>query len=238
MTFKKVVKTHIYEIVVEQIKAEIDAGSLAPGTRLPSERDLAEQFGVSRPSIREAMRVLEVMGYVEIKTGQGMFVCEVDPNEERTKVLLSMLDQDENVVQLLEVREIFEPQIVYLAAQSATERDIQVLEDILARMDRHTKAGKSTVSDNIDFHLAIARSVDNQVLFQVQKLLLKASKDAVVRYFQVPGRESKSLIGHREILDAIIAHDPEKARTLMFQHLRTRFAVPNGHVDDDEIEDL
>lgn len=228
---EKIEKTKIYEAAVDQIRAQIENGTWKPGSRLPSERELAEQLGIGRPSIREAMRVLEVMGLVQIKTGQGIFVSEPDPNVKRSKVLLSMLEEDDYVVDLLEVREILEPQIAYLAAQSATDRDIEVLQEILARMEKRANQGESTADDNIDFHLAIARSVDNKVLFQVQKLLLRSSRDAVVRYFEVPGRDSKSLVGHHEILNAIKAHNPEQARKLMFEHLRARFSVPNANSD-------
>jgi GntR family transcriptional repressor for pyruvate dehydrogenase complex len=227
---EKVKKTQTYEIVVDRIKTEIEKGAWKPGTSLPSERILAEQLGVSRPSVREALRVLEVMGYVEIKPGQGIFAKEPDQNEKSSRALLSMLEQDDNVLEVLEIREIFEPQIAFLAAESATERDIEVMEEIIKRMDEHLKAGESTVNDNIDFHLAIARTVNNKVLYQVQKILLKASKDAVTRYYEVPGRDNRSIIGHKEILKAIKDHNAEIAKQLMFDHLRTRLSAPNGRI--------
>ncbi len=199
---------------------------------MPSERELADQLGVGRPSIREAMRALEVMGYIEIRQGKGMFVAEPTQSEKRVKILQSMLREDAYVVDLLEVREIFEPQIAFLAAQSATDVDIAEMEKIIERMEKHAKAGESSVDDNIDFHLAIAKSVDNQVLYQVQKLLLKSSKDIVTRYFDVPGRKKYSLAGHYEILKAIKERNPEQAKQVMLTHLRSRFAEPdnnNGH---------
>jgi GntR family transcriptional repressor for pyruvate dehydrogenase complex len=228
MMLEKVKKTQTYEIVVDRIKTEIEKGAWKPGTNLPSERILAEQLGVSRPSVREALRVLEVMGYVEIKPGQGTFAKEPDQNEKSSRLLLSMLDQDDNVLEVLEIREIFEPQIAYLAAESATDRDIKVMKEILQRMDDHMRKGESTVNDNIEFHLAIARTTNNKVLFQVQKILLKASKDAVTRYFEVPGRDNRSVIGHKQILTAIEDHDAESAKQFMFEHLRTRLSAPNG----------
>jgi GntR family transcriptional repressor for pyruvate dehydrogenase complex len=226
---KKIEKTKIYEIAVNQIKDQIENGTWVVGSRLPSERVLAEKLGVGRPSIREALRVLEVMGYIEIKPGQGNFVTKPNSDDRRAKVLQSMLQEDANVVELLEVREILEPQIAYLAAQSASEKDIHVLEGILDQMDKHNNRGESTFEDNIEFHLAIARSVDNKVLFQVQKLLLKSSRETVARYFQVPGRNAKSLVGHRVILDAIRDGNSELARDLMLQHLRARLIEPNNN---------
>lgn len=237
MMLEKVKKTQTYEIVVDRIKSEIDKGTWKPGVSLPSERVLAEQLGVSRPSVREALRVLEVMGYVDIRQGQGTFAKEPDQNEKSSRILLSMLEQDDSVLEVLEIREIVEPQIAYLAAESATNRDIEVLEEIIKRMNEHVKTGESTVTDNIDFHLAIARSVKNNVLFQVQKILLKASKDAVARYFEVPGRDNRSIIGHVQILNAIKDHNAEAAKQLMFDHLRTRLSTPNGRIGKNQSEE-
>ena len=236
LMLEKVKKTQTYEIVVDRIKNEIEEGSWKPGTGLPSERILAEQLGVSRPSVREALRVLEVMGYVEIKPGQGTFAKEPDQNEKSSRLLLSMLTQEDNVLEVLEIREIFEPQIAYLAAESAINRDILVMEEIIERMDAHMRAGESTVNDNIDFHLAIARTTKNKVLYQVQKILLKASKDAVMRYFEVPGRDNKSVIGHKQILTAIKDRDADLAKQLMFEHLRTRLSAPNGKFSTENVE--
>jgi|LDZU01.1.fsa_nt_gi GntR family transcriptional repressor for pyruvate dehydrogenase complex len=223
----RIEKVKIYEAAVDQIKSQIENQVWSVGDQLPSERDLAEQLGVGRPSIREALRVLEVMGYVEIRPGQGTFVCARDAAQGGAQLLQSMLQEDEHVVELFEVREMFEPQIAYLAAQSATDQDISELEEILQRMEENTRKGFSGVNENIEFHLAIAKSVDNHVLFEMQQLLLKSSKEPVDRYFKVPGRFGKSLVGHREILEAIREHNAEKARVLMLDHLRTRFTVPN-----------
>jgi len=225
----RIEKIKIYEAAVDQIKAQIENGTWAVGDRLPSERELAEQLGVGRPSIREALRVLEVMGFVEIRSGQGTFVSVRNSTKRGAQVLQSMLQEDEYVVELLEVREMFEPQIAYLAAQSATDEDIARMEEILRRMEESTRRGSSGVDENIEFHLAIAKAVDNHVLYEMQQLLLKSSKEPVQRFFEVPGRFGKSLVGHHEILEAIKNHDPEQARTCMLNHLRTRFMVPNGN---------
>jgi GntR family transcriptional repressor for pyruvate dehydrogenase complex len=221
-------KTKVYEAIVEQIREHIEGGIWPEGTQLPSERELAEQLNIGRPSVREALRVLEVMGLVEIRQGQGTFVAARSNQSRPMRLLESMLQEDSHVVELLEVREFFEPQIAYLAAQSATEDDIRSMEDILQRMETVIATGETGVDENIEFHLALTEAVGNRVLLQVHQLLLHLSRDPVERFFQVPGRLFKSLEGHYEVLRAIKERNPEQAQQRMLEHLRTRFAVPNS----------
>lgn len=223
---KPIEKTRVYEAAVDQIKDQIEGGEWPAGTQLPSERELAEQLGIGRPSVREALRVLEVMGLIEIRPGQGSFVSERSPGAQQMQLLQSMLREDEYVVELLEVRELLETQIASLAAQSATEDDIECMEEILEQMKESVSDGGTGADENVEFHLALTRAVGNRVLFEVHQLLLKLSRDPVERFFQVPGRLTRSLEGHREILDAIKERNPHKAQQAMLTHMRTRFAVP------------
>lgn len=220
-------KTKVYEAIVEQIKAHIESGVWPEGTQLPSERELAEQLNIGRPSVREALRVLEVMGLIQIRPGQGTFVTERSKQSQQIQLLESMLQEDNHVVELLEVREFFEPQIALIAAQSATDEDIRRLEGILERMEKAVAEGGTGVDENIEFHLALTKAVGNRVLLQIHQLLLYLSRDPVERFFKVPGRLTRSLEGHREILAAIKERDPHKAQQSMLEHLRTRFAVPD-----------
>lgn len=224
----KIEKTKIYEEAVDQIKKQITNGTWKPGARIPSERELAEQLGIGRPSIREALRVLEVMGLIEIRLGQGTFIARGDGSKKHQQLLEDMLHEDDYVVDLLEVREVIEPQIAFLAAQNANDEDIHALEEIIARMEQKRAAGEKDVEDNLEFHLTLAQAIENRVLYEVMKLLLENSKDILQRYFEVPGRMRKSISGHREILNAIKDHNPQKAQQAMLEHLRTRFTVPNG----------
>jgi len=225
---KPIEKTKVYEAAVEQIKAQIEGGDWPAGTQLPSERELAEQLMIGRPSVREALRVLEVMGLIEIRPGQGSFVIERSPEAQQMELLQSMLQEDGYVVELLEVRELLEPDIASLAAQSATEDDIRFMEETLERMESKFRQGETGADENIEFHLALAKAVGNRVLYEVQGLLLKLSRDSVERFFRVPGRLTRSLEGHREILEAIKERNPHEARQAMLAHMRTRFAVPGS----------
>jgi GntR family transcriptional repressor for pyruvate dehydrogenase complex len=225
---KPIQKTKVYEAIVEQIKANIENGVWPEGTQLPSERELAEQLNIGRPSVREALRVLEVMGLIEIRQGQGTFVMERSTQSKQIQLLESMLQEDNHVVELMEVREFFEPQIALIAAQSATEEDIRRLERILEQMEKVVEDGGTGVDENIEFHLALTKAIGNRVLLQVHQLLLYLSRDPVEQFFQVPGRLARSLEGHREVLQAIKERNPQQAQQRMLEHLRTRFAVPDS----------
>jgi len=225
-------KTKVYKAAVEQIKAAIESGDWPPGTQLPAERELADQLNIGRTSVREALRVLEVMGLVEIHPGQGTYVALHSNQAQPIELLQSMLQEDVHVVELLEMRELLEPQIAYMAAQSATTEDITCLAEILERMESSLAARQSGVEENIEFHLALTRAAGNRVLLQFHQLFFELSRDSIERFFQVPGRAEESLAGHRELLQAISEHKPEEARQRMLAHLRSRFAVPRPAVSE------
>jgi GntR family transcriptional repressor for pyruvate dehydrogenase complex len=223
-----IAKTKVYQAAVEQIAQGIENRDWLPGTQLPSERELAELLNIGRTSVREALRVLEVMDLVEIRPGQGTFVKDRTNHSQPIQLLQSMLQEDVHVVELLEIREILEPQIACMVAQSATEEDISSLEEIVDRMERSLASGESGVEENIEFHLTMTKAAGNRVLLQFHNLFFELSRDSIERFFLVPGRALESLAGHRAILQAVRERKPQEAQQKMLAHLRTRFAVPLG----------
>lgn len=233
---KPIEKTKVYAAAVEQIKAAIENGEWPRGTQLPAERELAEQLGIGRTSVREALRVLEVMGLVVIHPGLGTYVAGNSSHARPIELLQSMLQEDAHVVELLEIREILEPEIAYMAGQSAAAEDIECLAQILDRMERSLAVGLPGVDENVEFHLALTRIAGNRVLLQFHQLFFELSRDSIERFFRVPGRAAESLSGHRELLQAIREGKPQEARQKMLAHLRTRFAVPHpAGVDVDHL---
>jgi GntR family transcriptional repressor for pyruvate dehydrogenase complex len=221
-------RIRVYEAAVQQIRTHIESGEWPAGMQLPSERELADQLGIGRPSVREALRILEALDLIEIRLGQGSFVKQRSPRSQHVRLLQSMLQEDAHVVELLEVREILEPQIASLAAQCATDEDIATMEDVVRRMEAALAQGATGVEENIEFHLALTQAVGNSVLYQVHQMLLQLSRDPVARFFQVPGRMRRSLQEHRQVLEAIRGRDPQRAYQAMLGHLRARFATPNS----------
>jgi GntR family transcriptional repressor for pyruvate dehydrogenase complex len=220
-------KTKVYKAATDQIKMAIESGHWPPGTRLPAERDLAEQLDIGRSSVREALRVLEVMGMVKIRPGQGTYVRANQNQAQPIELLQSMLQEDIHVVEMLELRELLEPQIASMAAHSATKEDIESMAEILERLEGNLAEGGTGGEENLEFHLAITKAAGNHVLLHFHSLILELSQESIERFFDVPGRAAESLQGHREILEAIKRGDSQLAQKEVLDHLRRRFAVPS-----------
>jgi GntR family transcriptional repressor for pyruvate dehydrogenase complex len=223
-------RSKVYKVVFDRIKNLVDSGEWPAGMKLPPERVLAEKLAVGRPSVREAIRILEATGYIEIITGQGSFVrdrSKKDIQQEHLRLLQSMLTEDENVVDLLEVREMLEPNIAAMAAADMVQDDIENLERIMLKMEANPGNMDAVVEENINFHLALTRSTGNKVLEQMHKILLESAREPFRRFLQIPGRIEQSLDGHRQLLNAIRSRDPENARSLMLSHLRKRYVEPD-----------
>ncbi len=219
-------KTNVYEETVRQLRASVEDGTWPPGSRLPSERDLAQMLNVGRTSVREALRMLQALDLVEIRPGEGTFVkAKAAPlAEEKLRALL----QDKEVAQLYEVRELLELQTAALAVERATTEDIAAMESAVNRMADALKAGRTSIDEDIEFHLALAGAADNQVLSQILEMLCDKLRPAIELLFQVSGRPERSVAEHRAILAAIKEGEPAKSQELMRVHLLSRFTEPSG----------
>lgn len=221
---KPIEKTHVYEETVRQLEANLEDGAWPPGSRLPSERELAQVLNVGRTSVREALRMLQALDLVEIRPGEGTFVkAKAAPLAEAK---LQSLLQNREVVQLYEVRELLELQTAALAVERATPEDIAAIESAVDRMADALKAGQTCLDEDLEFHLALARASDNQVLSQILEMLCDKLRPAIDLLFQVPGRPGRSVTEHRVILAAIKEGDSAKSQELMRVHLHSRFTEP------------
>jgi GntR family transcriptional repressor for pyruvate dehydrogenase complex len=212
---KAIKKTRIYEEVVGQLHQLIDAGKLKAGDQLPSERELAETFRVSRSSVREAIKAIENEGLVMTRPGSGTFITAVNV-EAIIPSLASLLSRGKDaLIDLFEMRRLVEPGIAALAAERATPADILRLKEICTEHEQQVKHDTSAVDSDAAFHMTIGRATHNPALQQ-----LVASIVEILKSLQTPGRAHKSLASHREILGAIERHDPELARQAMQQHIQ------------------
>jgi len=219
-SFESVKRNRLYEEVARQIESMIHE-QMQPGDRLPPERELAERFGVSRSSIRDAIRRLESIGLVEPRQGSGTVVREVSGEHVATP-LTSILRQKQTLVsELIEVRKILEPPLAARAATHASEEEIAEMQEILARQAERTRAGQPGIEEDSEFHYAIALAADNSVVLKVVDVLMDLLRETRARSLQVAGRPQKSLAAHRRILNAIKRHDPDAASQAMHQHLQT-----------------
>jgi GntR family transcriptional regulator, transcriptional repressor for pyruvate dehydrogenase complex len=208
----------VYEAVAEQIERLI-LTKLKPGDKLPSERELTDVLRVSRSSIRDAIRSLELVGLVEPRQGAGTIVCEPRDDSATNPFAEALKHKHDMVGELLDFRKMIEPPLAARAAQHVRPEDIVKLEEILRRQEAKLAADDLAVAEDAEFHYAIAMASGNSVLLKVQDFLMDLLRDTRQRALQVPGRSQKSLNGHRRILEAIKRHDAEAASAAMCRHI-------------------
>lgn len=223
MDLKPIKTRKIYEEIVEQIRQLVKEGQLKAGDRLPSERELAERLQVSRASLREALTALEIMGLLEVRSGDGNYVREINI-ESVVAPLAWVLSMEKDVVlELLEVRKILEVQAAGIAAERITEEGIGELEAALNKMkiDLETK----DLGEEADqrFHFAIARATNNKILIRLMDTISDTMQQTLQtsRKKLYTGKDTPKRLycEHERIFDAIKKRDSVEANKQMLEHL-------------------
>jgi GntR family hexuronate regulon transcriptional repressor len=206
----------LYQQVASAIMASILSGKYAPGERLPSERDLATAFGVSRPTIREAMISLEIRGLAEVRHGSGIYVSDQPGADEGG-------DLDIGAFELTEARRLFVGVAAAWAATTISDGSLDQLETIVAEMQDENARNQQDWTADRRFHIAIARATRNTAIATViEHLLDMRHKSPLCVYMLERARRvgvQPRVSEHRRILDALRKHDPKTARTAMRDHL-------------------
>ncbi len=221
--FEPVRPTRVSEQVAHQIKALILSGQLEPGTRLPPERDLAQQFGLSRMTLRDALRALESRGFIRVKVGArgGVFASIPEPQQVTEFFADFLRAHDVGFRALAEARLIVEPEVAALAAQRATASDLEAMEQALAEARASHAAGDPYfIPHSVRFHTALAEAAKNPVLLCVVNSFRALFHEALSRLLPDPEMSRKALEDHGRILEAVRARDPDRARALMHAHLQ------------------
>jgi GntR family transcriptional regulator, transcriptional repressor for pyruvate dehydrogenase complex len=217
--FEAVRKTKLYEGVTRQIERLISEGSLKPGDKLPSERELAEMFQVSRTSLRDGIRHLELLGLLEARHGKGTIVRDVSADSLVNPLASMLVRKRQLVAELLDVRKMLEPPLAARAATNASPEEIVDLENILRRQGAKVRRGELAIEEDSEFHYNIARAAKNSVVMKVLDVLIDLLRKTRERSLQVGGRLRRSFAGHRQILRAIQRRDASAAETAMRHHL-------------------
>jgi GntR family transcriptional repressor for pyruvate dehydrogenase complex len=219
MTIKKIKYHRVYEDVIEQIENLILEGNLAPGDVLPTERELAQAFGISRGTLREAFRILEREGLIETRPGGGRFLSKnLNKAEDKSRIIENI--ERATIIELLEAREIFETGIVELAAKRATEQDILEIETALEKWGKIDSDSDDPTSPDQAFHLSIAKATHNVVLVNLIDLHMDLLQKTLNKTVDIPGRKDEVYKEHFNILQAIKEKDPSKAREAILYHLK------------------
>jgi GntR family transcriptional repressor for pyruvate dehydrogenase complex len=213
----------LYEQIVSQIEQRIEKGELKVGDQLPSERELAEQFAVSRTAVREAVKALREKGLVEILAGRGTFITNGTTDKIRNSLGLLMkfgtINGDANLV---EVREILEPEIAAIAATRITDEYIVAMQDAVNIMEVATasKDSETFVEADLDFHLALAEATQNPIIPALMDSVIDLLREQRKRTGNVSGGLARGQHHHKLILDAVTKRDSQAARQAMYNHLQ------------------
>jgi GntR family transcriptional repressor for pyruvate dehydrogenase complex len=216
--------------VADMMLETILSNRLKVGDRLPSERELGEQFGVSRTVVREAVRALVAKGVIEVRSGSGLRVAAVNASAVSESMSLYLRGGALDFEKVHEVRALLEAHIAALAAERATDDDIARLRAIDTRMREETADVEAAAHDDLEFHRLIARATHNELFL----LLLDSIGSSLIdirRSNLASGSTSMTLNQHEAILDRIAAHDPEGARAAMRAHLEGVVSFWREHVE-------
>jgi DNA-binding FadR family transcriptional regulator len=223
----------LYRQIAGQLRALISQGELAVGSRLPAERDLARQLGVSRPSVREALIAMEVEGWVEVRTGSGVYVLDRSSQASRVAARSPQIPADEwGPLELIRARRVIEGEIAAIAATEANRQHVTAMGKALAMMQGDADRGILPLEGDRAFHTAIVESCGNVVLIETVQRFWDSRRgplfERLVGYFETLDSWRAAIAEHEAILLAIRSHDPAAARLAMHQHMdnsHTRFSV-------------
>ena len=225
MAYKKIKPKKIYEEVSDELYEMIRSGTLKPGDKLDSIQQLAENFQVGRPAVREALSALSSMGLIEIKQGEGTFVKTFDPSIMNYPLTTALLMDKENIKHLLEVRKILETGTAELAAKKRTIDDLADIETKLSDMQKVADDEELSDQADIAFHVAIANASKNELLItlmsQVSVMMTEKMRD--IRRLALYSEEmslKRLYQQHTQIYEAIANRDEAGARQAMLLHLQ------------------
>ncbi len=221
--FDRVKITPAYKTVSDVIEQRIVRGGLKPGVQLPTEQDLAQQFGVNRSTVREAIRQLEQEGLVERLSSKRLHVTLPGVYDAAPRAARSLLLHQVTFEELWQVALVLEPQAARLAAAAAGPADIAELNDAIERLATHHKAGGAIPSHaelDIEFHALVARVSGNRALMLAREPINLLYRPSLIRLQQaLPQMERRNLDAHKRIVKAIAAGDAAMAHEWMRKHL-------------------
>ena len=234
MPLQTVEPQRLYRQIAGQLRTLITAGEWVVGTRLPAERDLARQLGVSRPSVREALIAMEVEGWVEVRTGSGVYVLDRTAHARHSAASKAMqISPDEwGPLELIRARRVVEGEVAAMAATLAKRKHIDAMGKAIANMTADANAGVLRVDNDHAFHTALVESCANVVLIETVQRFWASRRgplyERMEEHFETVNSWRWAIDEHTTILDAVRNRDAEAARLAMHQHMdkaHTRFSV-------------
>ena len=221
MPLQAVEPQRLYRQIADQLRTLIQSGEFVAGSRLPAERDLAKQLGVSRPSVREALIALEVEGWVEVRTGSGVYVLDRAQHTQSAEKTIATTEW--GPLELIRARRVVEGEMAAIAALQAKRKHLDAMRQALADMRRDASAGVLPLEGDRAFHSAIVESTGNVVLVETVHSFWDSRRGPLFTrlggYFETVQSWRSAIAEHTTILDAIAAHDGPAARAAMHTHM-------------------
>jgi len=212
------------EALVQQIVAQIESGDLERGTCLPSQRELAKMFNVGLGTVREAVKIMHVMGYVEVIQGKGTFVSENAGRAQKPHSQINKALEAVSLADLMKARELVECEVAFLAASDADAEDVQRLREITDAMEASFKDTQAFYDLDFQFHLAVAEAANNTALLEIVKLLVDRAHNHIgfmdnALSMSMPFNVETAVATARNVVRYIENGDQDRARDEMARHL-------------------
>jgi GntR family transcriptional regulator, transcriptional repressor for pyruvate dehydrogenase complex len=212
-------KARLAEAIADRIRELILDGTLPANKPLPGERQLAARFGVSRGSVRDALRVLETIGLIETRHGQGTFPHELDVDRLVAPLASVLTYRSDLREELVDVRRMFEPAVARVAAARHTDDDLVDLQRIVDLQRRKLKSGGSAIVEDTAFHAALARATQNSVVIRIMATLNDLLIESRKLTLKQKGRPERSIQGHEAVVAALRRRDADAASLAMLMHI-------------------
>ncbi len=212
-------RKRLYQEVVDQVTERILGDHLQVGDRLPAERDLARQIGVSRTAVREAIRALEEKGLVEVRQGSGTFVRSPAAGSVSASLALYLHTNVARYLQLMDLRSILDVEIAGRLAQGIAPEDLECLQARIARMRQLLDSPSEYAQEDAAFHMDFYRAAKNEVLLMIMQPVMDLLEEAMSVSFEEPGSAESSLSQHEKLVERIAAGDSAGARRIVKQLL-------------------
>ncbi len=219
MSFEIIKKESTLEVIVQQIKNQIKKGILKPGEKLPSERELASLLGISRASVREAIKALSFSGYLEVIQGKGTYVLEIATQYDEIVNFFSEFS-NYSLDYLMEARIMLEGEFARLAAANASQEEIDVIERVFNEICNSKDTNTFFVKD-LQFHLTIAKATHNPIMNGLMKIIVEMLYKETQKIIEISEDTRENTIETtKDLVKAIKQRDAEKAKELMSKHIR------------------
>ena len=214
---RPVTRPRLYEVIVEQLCGYIADNEMSPGDRLPAERDLAANLGVSRASLSQALVALEVQGVLSVRHGDGVILVR-PPTEERA--IKALREHADRIPDIIEAREALEVKLAGLAAARRTDAEMAAIDASIATMETEVETGDRGVVGDEMFHEALTAAAHSSLLAKLMHEISGLIRETRIESLSQEDRPRASLEGHRRIAEAVRQQNPQEASRAMADHIR------------------